>query len=239
MEFQVLKIYVPDTKTWINVEPLSDIHIGSKFFDKVKFMEVRDRIRDNPTRYTFIMGDIFDSTLPDNKFFDVETQDPELPTIEDQFQWILKALMPIRHKILGVHTGNHDERVRLKHFDNVVLRLVNELNKPHGEIMDDYPESVAPPLRLDENGQKIPIKFLGYMALTRLVLVRPTSTPVSTSTLGMVVTAVVGLVATSIIKKTSHLAGAPMSTCPVILTNSSSIRSRKFQWTSLVISRRL
>jgi predicted phosphodiesterase len=171
LEFQIRRIQIPDTKAWINIEPLSDIHIGSKFHDKKKFAEVIQRIKDDPSRYTFIMGDVFDATLPDNKFFDQETQDPELPELEDQFQYALKSLMPIRHKILGVHSGNHDERVRIKHFDNIVLRLVNELNSPN-DLMEDYPIEIAPPLPVDENGRKIRIKYLSYMAITRLVFFR-------------------------------------------------------------------
>ncbi len=160
MEFQIRRIQVPNTTTWANIEPLSDIHVGSKFHDKTKFAEVIQRIKDDPSRYTFLMGDLFDATLPDNKFYDQETQDPELPELEDQFQYLLKALLPIRHKILGVHTGNHDERIRLRHFDNIVLRLVKELNR---EWID--PALNAPKL-------ETPIPYLGYMAITRLVFFR-------------------------------------------------------------------
>jgi len=171
LEFQIRRIQVPNTTTWINIEPLSDIHVGSKFHDKRKFAEVIERIKNDPSRYTILMGDNFDATLPDNKFFDQETQDPELPSLESQKQYLLKMLLPIRHKILGVHSGNHDERVRLKHFDNMVLQLVDELNSP-SEMMDDYPADVAPPLPVDQDGKKVPIKYLGYMALSRLVFFR-------------------------------------------------------------------
>jgi hypothetical protein len=182
LEFQIRKIYVPDTTTEVFVEPLSDIHVGSKFFDKKKFIEVRDRIRDDPNRYTFILGDIFDATLPDNKFFDQNTQDPELDTLQKQFTWILNALLPIRHKILGVHCGNHDERVRLKHFDDMVAKLVDRLNRPDVDGMDDYPVESGVP-RLGENNLLVAFNgntsfkpgtviYLWYMAMTRLVFVR-------------------------------------------------------------------
>ncbi len=143
----------------MNIEPLSDIHVGGRFHDKVKFKEVIERIKNDPSRYTFIMGDIFDATTPDNKFFDERTRDPELPELHDQMNYLLKLLLPIRHKILGVHTGNHDERQRIRHYDDVVLRLVNELNREYP------PDSGIPKL-------ETPIKYLGYLAITRLVFVR-------------------------------------------------------------------
>jgi len=159
MEFQILKMYYEGTGTWFNIEPISDIHVGARFHDKKKLAEVVERIKNDPNRYTFIMGDIFDCTTADNKFYDNKTQDPDLPELEDQFNYILKTLLPIRNKILGVHCGNHDERQRKRHFDDVVLRLVRELNF-------EYPES--------SGIQKLErqIKYLKYLALTRLVFFR-------------------------------------------------------------------
>ena len=144
MEFNIKKIYYNKTGDFINIEPIGDIHVGSKFFDKKKFMEVRDRILNDPSRMTIVMGDIFDATLPDNKFFDVKTQDEELPSLALQFQWIKNALLPIKDKIIGIHCGNHDERLRLRHYEDYVARLAMELGVP----------------------------YLSYMAITRLVFFR-------------------------------------------------------------------
>src|SRR5690348_17155909 len=155
MEFQIRTIYVASQGDIVNIEPLSDIHIGARFHDKAKFKEVVERIRDDPTRYTFIMGDVFDCTDPDNKFFDQRTRDPDLPELSDQMAYALKMLLPIRNKIFGVHTGNHDERQRKRHFDDLIGRLVLELNR-------EYPESAGVPKLAT------PIKYLGYMAISRL-----------------------------------------------------------------------
>lgn len=129
---------------WIHIEPLSDIHIGSAFFDKVKFSQVINRIKNDPNRYTFIMGDIFDASLPGSKFYDEGVRDFKMPSFEDQYQFAVKSLYPIREKIIGIHTGNHDERIRKlmmgDSFSNAVLRLANDLR----------------------------VKYLGYLALTKL-----------------------------------------------------------------------
>jgi len=159
LEFQIKKIYTTSKTDIINIEPLSDIHVGARFHDKKKFAEVVERIKNDPSRYTFIMGDVFDCTDPDNKFFDQRTRDPELPELQDQMNYVLKALLPIRHKILGVHTGNHDERQRIRHYDDLIGRLVLELNR-------EYPEGSGVPKLLE------PIRYLGYLAITRLVFVR-------------------------------------------------------------------
>jgi len=159
LETHIVKIYYPSRGDWIAVEPISDIHVGSKFHVKPKLDEVIERIQNDPLRYTIIMGDIFDATLPDHKFYDAETLDPELPTFEEQFEYILQKLLPIRHKILGVLCGNHDERVRIKHGSNIVLRLVRDLNR-------EYPEHLGIPTLLQ------PIKYMGYSGFIRLMFFR-------------------------------------------------------------------
>ncbi len=163
MEFQIRKIYTSSRTDFVDIEPLSDIHVGARFHDKVKFKEVVERIKNQPNRYTFIMGDVFDCTDPDNKFFDMRTRDPELPELSDQMNYIVKMLLPIRNKILGVHTGNHDERQRLRHYDDLIGRLVAELNR-------DYPDNSGIP-RL-----QAPIRYLGYMAITRLQFILKSET---------------------------------------------------------------
>jgi predicted phosphodiesterase len=159
METHIVRIQYPNVGEQVHIEPISDIHVGSKFHMKEKLAEVIERIRTQPTRYTVIMGDIFDATPPDHKFFDAETLDPELPTFEEQFEYILLKLLPIRHKILAVLTGNHDERVRLHHNSNIVLRLVKELNR-------EYPEHLGIPALPRQ------IKYMGYSGFIRLVFYR-------------------------------------------------------------------
>lgn len=160
--------------TFVNIEPLSDIHVGTIFHDKVKFRECVERIKNDPNRYTILMGDNFDATLPDHKFFDSKTIDPELPELEDQFQYLINLLLPIRHKILGVLTGNHDERLRQKHFNDFVSRLVRELNMEYPEARD-VPDLNKGGLRIvSEDGQDLPykIRYLGYSSFLRLIFMR-------------------------------------------------------------------
>jgi len=173
LEFQRIKIPYPAVGTLVNIEPLSDIHVGGIFHDKKKFEERRNRIRDDPTCFTILMGDLFDCTDPDNKFFDMKTRDPELPDLEDQFQYLLKMLLPIRHKILGVLTGNHDERQRKRHYDDVVLRLTNALNAYYPPEFNVPDLNSAGLVRLIEDTE-VPytIKYLRYLGITRLVFYR-------------------------------------------------------------------
>src|SRR2546427_4027021 len=147
MKTSIVKVPYIGKGTMINIEPLSDIHVGSVFHDKVKFKERVNYIQSDPNRYTILMGDSFDMTLPDHKFFDAKTQDPDLPELEDQFQYLLNMLLPIRHKILAVLTGNHDERLRLKHGQDFVSRLVRELNLEY-PASRNVPDLSAAGLRL-------------------------------------------------------------------------------------------
>jgi predicted phosphodiesterase len=158
MECQVRRIlYKPGSlaESDVMIEPIGDIHVGARFHDKPKFAEVVKRIAEDPRRLTIIMGDLFDATLPDNKFYDQENQDPELPTIQSQYDYLYKMLKPISHKILGIHTGNHDERIRLRHYQDMVLRLCMELDIPK-------------PVTGTPNAMH---GYLGYLALSRFQFV--------------------------------------------------------------------
>ena len=133
----------PET-TWIHLEPLSDLHIGNANFDEEKFDKCIERIKTDSNRWTILMGDLWDAVCIGDKRYDVQSADRKRfsgENFEEQYQFLLKKLAPIKNKIIGIHTGNHDEVMRKGHFEDYVLRLSTDLN----------------------------VKYLGWLALTKFV----------------------------------------------------------------------
>ena len=133
--------------TWLHIEPLSDLHVGHRNFDEEKLDHCIKRIRTDPNRWTIIMGDIWDAICLGDKRYDVQSADRKRfpnENLEEQYNYVLKKLAPIRSKIIGIHTGNHDEVLRKAHFEDYVLRLCFDLQ----------------------------VKYLGWVALTRLIFTR-------------------------------------------------------------------
>ncbi len=143
MEIHQFAFPIRPKSSWIHIEPLSDIHIGHQNFDEEKFDKCVERIRTDPDRWTILLGDLWDAVCIGDKRYDVQSADRDRfngENFEDQYQFLLKKLAPIRDKIIGIHTGNHDEVMRKAHFEDYVLRMSKDLN----------------------------VKYLGWLALTRL-----------------------------------------------------------------------
>ena len=94
------------------IEPLGDIHLGAVNCDKDKLQARINRIKNTPNCYTIIMGDIADAITLHDKRFDGNTVDPELKEPERQYEYAEEVLRPIKDKIIGIHTGNHDSFLR-------------------------------------------------------------------------------------------------------------------------------
>jgi hypothetical protein len=87
--------------------PLGDIHAGAKGVDVEKLRGYIDWIANEPHAYTFLMGDIFDVATvagPTNPFKSEMNLNEAMRFIHDLFY-------PIKDRILGAITGNHETRL--------------------------------------------------------------------------------------------------------------------------------
>jgi len=95
----------------IYLVPIGDIHLGDRAFTHESRMKLEGYvkwIRDTPNAYAFLMGDLINcATLnsPSNPF------DEEIPNVNKQIDQVVQILTPIKSKILGAITGNHEERL--------------------------------------------------------------------------------------------------------------------------------
>jgi hypothetical protein len=87
--------------------PLGDIHLGSKGVDVAKLKGYINWIKETPNAYTFLMGDIWDiATLgsPTNPHY-------QKMNLNEAIKFAYELFSPIKDRILGAVTGNHEERL--------------------------------------------------------------------------------------------------------------------------------
>lgn len=112
--------------------PIGDIHLGSKGCHVRRLKEVIEWVRQEPNAYAVGMGDYIEAIKPQDKRFDSKSVDPRyLQDLENATDLAVEdlgeMLHPIRHKLVGLLTGNHEEKVRLRDRDDPQRRLCRAL----------------------------------------------------------------------------------------------------------------
>lgn len=102
-----------------NVYTLSDLHIGDSHADEAEINRRISEAKDDPYGVVILNGDLM-NTATRNSVSDVYG---EIRSPMEQIEYLVKLLKPIREKIVGVTTGNHESRVyRTDGID--IMRLV-------------------------------------------------------------------------------------------------------------------
>lgn len=92
--------------TGINIYPLSDLHIGSKEFNKEVFEKWLQVVKNDPLAKVILLGDLINNGLKNSK---TNVYEETMPPRE-QKKALVEYLTPIKDKIIGVVRGNHEER---------------------------------------------------------------------------------------------------------------------------------
>lgn len=111
----------------VDFVPLSDVHIGDYNCDKKLFQRYIDWIYDNPNALCFLNGDIINLATTGSKssVFDQERG------LSWQVDTAVKMLFPIREKILGIITGNHEARLEAYAGFNPTELIAARLSIPY------------------------------------------------------------------------------------------------------------
>lgn len=126
-------IVFPEEFTHVYIIPLSDFHIGDDSglgglsnegrFATKKFNGMINWIKEHENAYTFIMGDVFETAIR-SSVGDIYKQRYNLKTAKD---YIYELLKPIEDRILGMISGNHEERVEretgMNPVDDLAFRM--------------------------------------------------------------------------------------------------------------------
>lgn len=105
------------------LEPHGDHQIGSHLVDYDKIEERISALKEQKNRYTIIMGDIIDNITAyaggaADRRWSADVVDDRYKTPERQCDKFLSLYMPVKRKILGILSGNHEwktiDRYRFK-----------------------------------------------------------------------------------------------------------------------------
>ena len=108
----------------LHIVPLSDAHYGNPLFSKHHFLKTLKFIADTPYVYTILNGDLCESSLRTSRG-EIYKQ---VGTPQDQRDWMIDRLYPIRKKILGMTMGNHELRV----WNEVGIDICHDIAKALG-----------------------------------------------------------------------------------------------------------
>jgi UDP-2,3-diacylglucosamine pyrophosphatase LpxH len=116
-------------KNDINLYFIGDIHIGTNTCDKRSFEETIKIVKKDKKAKVVFQGDHLDLVTPDDtRRYDPFVADKKLDTAEKQYQYFVKTIRPIKDKILGLLSGNHEYAYAKYHSDEF-----DENNRDHSE----------------------------------------------------------------------------------------------------------
>ncbi len=116
----------PDFKELL-LPPTSDPHYGNPLFSKDHFLAHRDFIKDTPNACTVLNGDLCESSIRTSKG-DIYKQ---VGSPQDQRDWIIEQLLPIKDKILGITDGNHEYRIYKEAGIDISKDIATALGVPY------------------------------------------------------------------------------------------------------------
>lgn len=118
---------LPSNLKVIELYVISDSHYGDPFCSWKHVQRLLDYIAETKNAYIVLAGDLLDCRIkssPGNIY--EATANPN-----KQKKFILNKLKPLKHKILGITTGNHEDRIlREAHLD-ISQELAEELECPY------------------------------------------------------------------------------------------------------------
>lgn len=103
---KTITVDLPVDQNDLYILPLADLHIGEKSCDMQLIKKQIKMILENDNYYTILNGDIIDNSTK-HSIGDVYSQ---TLTPQEQIELAVKLFEPIKHKILAITNGNHEER---------------------------------------------------------------------------------------------------------------------------------
>jgi len=103
---RIIKKELSNEYKFINLYPLADLHIGSKYFKRALLEEHLEVIKNDPNGLIILNGDLVNNTTKDS----VGDIYEEKLNPEQQIDLLVELFMPLKDKIIGVCGGNHEVR---------------------------------------------------------------------------------------------------------------------------------
>ena len=123
----------------ITIVPFGDVHYGTPACDISSFTSMLKWAEKEDNLYLIGMGDMFDCILADDKRYDASHDQGQ--SFLKHYETMKNLLSPVKHKIIGLHSGNHEFTLAKKGYGDPVESICNQLG----------------------------IEYIGYSAFTQLV----------------------------------------------------------------------
>lgn len=118
-----VKIDLPSSIETLTIEIFSDLHIGSKRCDMTLIKERIERVKNNPDTYCILLGDLINNST---KTSVGDVYDEPLSPMS-QMTTAIELFKPIKDKILGVVSGNHERRTYKQDGIDLIYFMCAEL----------------------------------------------------------------------------------------------------------------
>jgi len=93
--------------SWVALYVLSDLHYGNPYSDIKRWNHNLEYVAQQPNSFVILNGDLCESSLRTSKG-DIYKQ---VGSPQDQRDQVIEWLKPVKKKILGMTTGNHEQRI--------------------------------------------------------------------------------------------------------------------------------
>jgi len=90
----------------VEIIPIGDVHLGSGHFNKKAFESMLDYVKSSPNRFVVLNGDLLNNAIKTS----VSDIYSEKMTPDECIDMLFEYLKPIKERILGVISGNHEDR---------------------------------------------------------------------------------------------------------------------------------
>lgn len=112
----------------IRIYFISDIHYGARNCMENEVKKAFKKIEQDSNSYVVLMGDLMEIASkhsPGNSLFE------QIHSPNDQYEFIKEQIKPIKNRVIGAMSGNHEARMR-KDFNFCLTRnLCNDLDIPY------------------------------------------------------------------------------------------------------------
>lgn len=122
-DFQIIRVVVPRADE-IKLYPIADVHYGSIYCNEKAWMDFRDRIANEENSYVVLVGDLVNNNLRSS----VGSPYEDVIRPMEQKRMMVEMLRPLKSKIIGAVSGNHEKRSLREADDDVMYDILTKLD---------------------------------------------------------------------------------------------------------------
>lgn len=162
------EISVPTPRAEVKIVGASCLHYGAAGCDEELVDFWRNRILTSPNTYCILLGDLVDAISEKDKRYDEQevadwckNKKWGSTLIDRQYAYFLDKWKPLAEagKILWLHAGNHEQKLRSTHNTDLAARWAGEMRVPYAGLAALSNLFVNAPGTIGKRGRKYRVSF--------------------------------------------------------------------------------